>query len=129
MKIKFFATILIALVLTSCNSQNTSGVKNISAVEMEKLMLEEGIEVIDVRTPGEVSAGYISEADYFFDINGASFAENMGKLDKDKTYIIYCKSGARSLSAANYMANNGFPNVYNLNGGIMGWQNAKYLSK
>lgn len=129
MKIKFFATILIALVLTSCNSQNTSGVKNISAVEMEKLMLEKGIEVIDVRTPGEVSAGYISEADYFFDINGASFAENMGKLDKDKTYIIYCKSGARSSSAANYMANNGFSNVYNLNGGIMGWQNAKYLSK
>jgi rhodanese-related sulfurtransferase len=129
MKIKFFATILIALVLTSCNSQNTSGVKNISAIEMEKLMVQEGIEVIDVRTPGEVSEVYITEADYFFDVNSTTFTENISNLDKSATYIVYCRSGARSSSAANYMVKNGFTNVYNLSGGVLAWQNSKYLSK
>lgn len=128
MKMRFFATLMIAFVLTSCNSQNT-GVKNIGPDEMEKLMTQPGIEVIDVRTPGEVSETYITEADYFIDVNGASFTSNIEKLDKNKTYIVYCRSGARSSNAANYMIKNGFANVYNLSGGILGWKNGKYLAK
>ena len=111
--------------LTSCstasqNSGNANGneVKILKQSELAEKMKEDNVVVIDVRTPGEVAQGYITGADKFIDINGASFAEEIGKLDKTKTYVMYCRSGGRSGRAASYMVENGFTNVYNLQGGI-----------
>jgi len=111
--------------LTSCstasqNSGNANGneVKILKQSELAAKMKEDNVVVIDVRTPGEVAQGYITGADKFIDINGASFAEEIGKLDKTKTYVMYCRSGGRSGRAASYMVENGFTNVYNLQGGI-----------
>lgn len=43
---------------------------------------------------------------------------------KDTTYLLVCRSGARSGRAAASLANAGFPRVYNLLGGMMGWNEA-----
>jgi|TARA_B100001971_G_C18036140_1_gene455124 adenylyltransferase/sulfurtransferase len=40
---------------------------------------------------------------------------------KDKNIIVYCRSGARSSKATKTLLRNGF-NVFNLSGGIMGWE-------
>ncbi len=99
-----------------------SGVQNINQEEFAKIAQAEKAVVVDVRTPQEVAAGIIKGTTVFADINGNNFEAQMEKLDKSKTYIIYCRSGARSNSAANYMVSKGFTKVYNLNGGISNWR-------
>lgn len=117
------------LLLNSCNSNSQSDeaaavVKNIQQAEFEKLESKENVIVIDVRTPGEVSEGKIKGADLFIDFRGGNFEAEVDKLDKEKEYIVYCRSGGRSASAADVMIDKGFKHVYNLEGGIMGWKGA-----
>jgi rhodanese-related sulfurtransferase len=69
----------------------------------------------------KLAEGYIDGADLFIDVNGNSFQSEIAKLDKSANYIVYCRSGARSMNASNYMVEQGFTNVYNLDGGIMRW--------
>ena len=102
----------------ACNAQS-EGVKNLSQQDLTAKLQEKNTVLIDVRTSTEVASGYIPEAEYFIDINGANFEQKIAKLDTSKTYVIYCRSGARSGRAASYMSQNGFSEVYNLEGGIL----------
>jgi predicted sulfurtransferase len=43
-------------------------------------------------------------------------------LDKEKPVMVYCKSGGRSARAASILKDKGFENVYDLDGGIIGWE-------
>lgn len=63
--------------------------------------------VIDVRTPEEVSSGYLEGA-LKFDYQGPNFASEIATLDKSKDYVIYCRSGNRAGGAINFMKQNGF---------------------
>ncbi|MBP7510850.1 MAG: rhodanese-like domain-containing protein [Bacteroidia bacterium] len=96
-------------------------VKNLAQTDFANVVKKEKAIVMDVRTEGEVASGYIKGTTLFADVNSSDFNAKISKLDKSKTYIIYCRSGARSGKAANIMVQNGFKNVYNLNGGIMNW--------
>ncbi|MEZ4911272.1 MAG: rhodanese-like domain-containing protein [Saprospiraceae bacterium] len=98
----------------------SASVINISPAEFIALQ-KDGAIVIDVRTPEEVASGYIDGASVFADVYGSDFNEKIGSLDKNKTYLVYCRSGRRSLGAAQTMVDNGFQNVYNLTPGILGW--------
>ncbi|HQW24961.1 MAG TPA: rhodanese-like domain-containing protein, partial [Saprospiraceae bacterium] len=51
-----------------------------------------------------------------------SFKDEIKKLDKDKTYFVYCLAGGRSKSAYEVMKKEGFVKIYELNGGISEWQ-------
>jgi rhodanese-related sulfurtransferase len=73
--------------------------------------------LIDVRTPAEFAGGKVKGA-VNMDIYSPNFAASIDKLDKSKTYFVYCRSGARSGQACNLMAERGFENLYNLSGGI-----------
>lgn len=87
--------------------------------------------LVDVRQAGEYSAGHIKGAvniDYYND----SFTKLFEKQfpDKNKSYIIYCRSGARSMYAAEMLQQLGYKNVINMQGGILSWQSAgKNLEK
>jgi rhodanese-related sulfurtransferase len=63
--------------------------------------------VIDVRTPEEITAGYLEGA-LLFDINGGMFAEQISTLDKTANYFIYCRSGNRAGGAIEQMKAAGF---------------------
>ena len=92
--------------------------KNIKSEEIEETIAN-GAVVLDVRTEGEFSEGYIPRA-----INmeiGEMSEEEIEKLDKEKTYLLYCRSGGRSSRAAQMLDFLGFKNVYNLEGGYMEW--------
>ena len=82
----------------------------------------ENIILLDVRTPEEFAAGHIPNA-INLNYNASDFTEQVNKLDKSKTYLVYCKAGSRSAGAANIMSTNGFNTIYNLKGGIMAWPN------
>lgn len=97
-------------------------VKSLRQSELDSILQSDTQTVmIDVRTPSEISEGYIPKAALFIDYNGANFEGEIGKLDKSKSYIMYCRSGSRSGKAANYMVNHGFIKVYNLEGGILNY--------
>ena len=79
--------------------------------------------LLDVRTPGEVAEGHLPGATVI-DISDAAFMDKASALPKDKPVYVYCRSGARSARAASQLVKMGFPGVYNLSGGIMGWSRA-----
>ena len=76
--------------------------------------------VVDVRTAGELSEGMIPGA-INIDLMGGHFADEVKALDPNKSYYLYCRSGARSASACGAMQQWGFKNLSNLSGGMMGW--------
>lgn len=77
--------------------------------------------ILDVRTPEEFLGECIENAvnlDYYSD----TFKNDLDELDKNKTYLIYCRSGRRSENALNIMKELGFREVYNMSGGIIKWK-------
>jgi rhodanese-related sulfurtransferase len=112
---------LLLMSVISCTSSAQSGFKNAPIAELTQLKNEKKAVVIDVRTPAEWQQGVIAGADLFIDYNGANFKQQIAKLDKSKTYIIYCRSGGRSAGASQVMTDAGFKNVINMQGGIMSW--------
>ncbi len=77
--------------------------------------------IIDVRTSEEFTEGQIENATNL-DFYAKIFRDELDNLDKNKTYLIYCRSGARSGKALNIMAELRFEEVYNMSGGIIGWK-------
>ena len=77
--------------------------------------------IIDVRTPEEYASGHIEKA-INLNYRSDAFRDELIKLDKCKTYLIYCRSGRRSAGALDMMAELGFREVYNMLGGIVEWE-------
>jgi len=80
-------------------------------------------QLIDVRTWEEYQEGHINGA-VNIDINGSQFSAEAAKLDKNRPVFVYCQSGRRSARAASDLLKMGFPQVYNLDGGIQSWREA-----
>lgn len=76
--------------------------------------------ILDVRRPEEYAAGHLHDAVNLDWLNTKAFKEGALKLDKSRTYFVYCRSGKRSHAAAEYLKNKGFK-VYNLSGGYLNW--------
>ena len=83
-------------------------------------MLRAGAVMIDVRTPLERKMGKIPGSQ---GLPLAELAKRWESLPKDKPIICQCESGSRSQQAAEFLASKGLQ-VYNLAGGISGWQAA-----
>ncbi len=88
----------------------------------ERLENDENAFVLDVRTPEEVEEGYIPQAHNIDFYLGEDFLKEVEKLDKNKNYYVYCRSGNRSGQACAIMNSKGFKNAYNLEGGFMNWE-------
>ncbi len=117
--------ILLALLffgLSSCNSQDpsASGYKNLDVAAFKAKMAEPGVVVLDVRTPAETANGMIQGASQL-DFEAANFEAEVDKLNKEKTYLVYCQGGGRSSKACKLMAKKGFKNLYNLEDGYQSW--------
>lgn len=81
--------------------------------------------IIDVRTREEFSGGHIENAANI-DFYSETFRDMLDNLDKSKTYLIYCRSGARSGSTLDIMAGLNFEEVYNILGGMIQWRAADF---
>jgi len=84
----------------------------------ERIARGEKLEIIDVREPYEWQIGHIPGARL---VPLATIPEEIKRLDKKRTIILYCKVGARSLHAARQLAQAGASDVRNLSGGIIRW--------
>lgn len=97
-----------------------SNVNHLGGPEFKKQFAEtKGAVLLDVRTPAEFKSGHIAGAKNI-DFTAANFADQVKKLDPDKAYFVYCRSGNRSGQACALMATQGLT-AYNLAGGIGAW--------
>jgi rhodanese-related sulfurtransferase len=81
--------------------------------------------ILDVRTPEEFRSGYIEGAvniDYY----NPGFQVELGKLDRTKTYLVYCRTGNRTENAFALMKELQFREVYPVEGGITAWRAAGF---
>jgi len=122
MKIIIVLMSFLSLPFYSCQSQPVSG--SVDAISFStQLNTTKDPVLLDVRTPKEFATGHIEKAinmDYY----NPEFKSQVGQLDKNKTYFVYCQAGGRSKSAADIMRRDGFVNIFELNGGIIEWQNS-----
>lgn len=86
----------------------------------EKLKNDKDGVLIDVRTPGEYHSGHIPNS-ILMNMYDPLFMEQIQKLDKNKNYYLYCRSGNRSFYTGRLMLQLGFTNIYNLSSGILDW--------
>lgn len=88
---------------------------------VEQLANDDNAVVLDVRTDAEVADGIIENAIHLDIYMGQGFIDEVEKLDKNKSYYIYCRSGNRSGQACSIMEELGFEKTYNLEGGMLEW--------
>ncbi len=108
---------------TNPKNQNQQLVKpftSLSPKQFNYLTKQSDIIIIDVRTPQEFAQGYISGA-INIDIYNPNFAKEIAKLDKNKHYLIYCRSWNRSKAAMKLMKQLGFKKVNDLEWWINNW--------
>ena len=105
------------------------GYPNLSPAEARELLGKRsgdpGFVLLDVRTPKEFGEERIQGA-VMIDYNSASFRVEIAKLDRSKSYLVYCRTGNRTNGAIKVMRELGFPNVSVLPGGITGWKEAGF---
>lgn len=94
--------------------------QSLSVSEFERVIGNRNTILVDVRTPEETMQGKVPGA---IEINvlADDFAQKISSLNKDKTYLVYCRSGRRSLRAIEFMVAEGFTKLYNLEGGYRAW--------
>ena len=78
--------------------------------------------ILDVRTLEEYNQGHIPNAQLIDIQNAPNFLQELELLNPSKTYLVYCRSGARSSQACILMKNKGIKNSFNLLGGIIQWK-------
>ncbi len=100
-------------------------VKNEDVAKVDELIKTGKYIVIDVRTKEEFDAGHIKGA-LNFDYYNEDFEDEIeaNLKDKNKPYILYCRSGMRSLYSAQILEDLGYTDVTNMKGGFLAWQSA-----
>ncbi|MEH7276976.1 rhodanese-like domain-containing protein [Neobacillus vireti] len=108
-------TLLVVFLLTGCSG---STFENVTTEKAKELIDEEKVIVLDVRTPEEYNSGHIPDSE----LVPLKVFEGMSEdLEKDKNYLLVCRSGNRSQQAAEILTSKGFKNVYNMTGGMNSW--------
>ena len=110
---KFFILFIIStLLFASCSNR---GYKDINLKNAIKTINNStNLIMLDVRTAEEYSTGNIPNS-INIDVLSPDFKSKIELLDKNKEYLVYCRSGNRSAIASSIMATNGFIKIYNLN--------------
>ncbi|MDH5695114.1 MAG: rhodanese-like domain-containing protein [Dehalococcoidia bacterium] len=115
------SVLLVTGVVLTGGCATTQIIKDVTPQEAFTLIQDKpDIVIIDVRTPQEFAEGHIEGA-INLDIYSETFRDELNKLDRNKTYLVYCLSGGRSAGALDIMTELGFREVYNMLGGINKW--------
>ena len=100
-----------------------SGSKEVSVQQAVQLINRRDAVVVDVREASEFAAGHLPNARH---IPVGEIDKRLKELDKFKQrpVVVVCQTGSRSATACGRLRKGGFPEVFNLKGGILGWQQA-----
>ncbi len=95
-------------------------VKEIDATQLAQWVEDAShkMRVIDVRGMEEIAHGTVPKAEA---LPLHTLPARVQDLSKEEKLVMVCRSGARSAQACMFLQQQGFANVYNLRGGMMGW--------
>jgi len=106
----------ILLFLAACGQKE--GINQLDVFEFQKQIQEEQAILLDVRTLNEFKNGHIKNAGQL-NYYAMDFKQKLLLLPKDQPIYLYCNTGYRSNRAARILKDNAYPQVYNLEHGIM----------
>jgi len=86
------------------------------------LKTDKQVQLVDLRTPGEIKQTGKIEGALEINFTGPDFQTRIAKLDKEKAVIVYCAAGGRSPRAAAQMQEMGFKKVFDYAGGMNDWK-------
>lgn len=113
---------VLPFVLAACGN-SSSRTTSLSPAAFAARLSQAGVQLIDARTPAEFKSGHLAEA-VNLDWNGGQLEAAAGILDKSKPVLLYCASGRRSAAAREFLTEQGFKDVVDLDGGIDAWAGA-----
>ena len=119
-KILFFTLFLLVGAYVYSQRRSSARFESMTNAEFATIIADTTVQLVDVRTPAEFAAGHIPTAKNI-DVRGENFDKEADQqLDKSRPVALYCRSGARSKTAAQALAAKGY-RVYELNKGFMNW--------
>jgi phage shock protein E len=122
MRCKFVFSLVFSLVLLLVllpAYANAAVTRNLSPQEAYAMVGQRGdLFLLDVRTPGEYQQARLDGARL---IPIDQFVKRLAEVPKDRPVLVYCAVGSRSAQVVNYLARKGYPEIYNLYGGIYAW--------
>jgi rhodanese-related sulfurtransferase len=125
MERKASIVVVLLLALTMVTTAAGSAVKNVTVGKAQILMKERtgkaDFVILDVRTPEEFAEGHIAGA-VNLDVQSRDFEKKLRALDRNKSYLVYCRTGNRSRTATVAMEALGFGSIFHMNEGIVKWK-------
>ena len=119
--LKGIIIVILSTLFASCSSHQ--GIESVTADEFENALYDGYVQLLDVRSVEEYAQGHIANAENI-DVQQADFIDKAkAKLDHTNPVYVYCRSGKRSMLAAQKLVKAGFK-VVNLRDGIVGWESA-----
>ena len=123
-KANIVAVLLLVLTLTAMAAAG-SPVKNVTVGKAQGLIKESlgkvDFVILDVRTPEEFADGHIDGA-VNLDVQSRDFEKKLRALDRNKSYLVYCRTGNRSRQAVIAMEALGFRSIFHMYEGIVKWK-------
>ncbi len=113
----------VTLVAGACGGSSTAQLDTVGPVAAAEAIAEPGAILLDIRTPQEVAEGQIAGA-VNIDFYERDFRDRLAALDRDASYVVYCRSGNRSGQAMGLFEELGFTDVTEVDGGIVAWLQA-----
>jgi rhodanese-related sulfurtransferase len=98
-------------------------VSHVDAKAAARLVAENKVIILDVRTAEEFAGGHIAGATNI-NFSATDFATQAGRLDRTKTYLLHCASGGRSQRCLPQLQQLGFKEIIHLDGGLTAWKAA-----
>ncbi|MEO2281770.1 thiosulfate sulfurtransferase GlpE [Pseudoalteromonas pernae] len=92
--------------------------KHISVAQTRELLDNDNVVIADIRDPNSFAAGHIPSAEH---LNNSNIGEFMLHKEYDQPIIVVCYHGISSQGAAGYLAEQGFDDVYSMDGGFSVW--------
>lgn len=92
-------------------------------VEGAHSLLQEGkARMVDIRDPQSFAVAHAEEA---FHLTNDSIVSFMDEVEFEQPVLVMCYHGISSQGAAQYLINQGFEQVYSVDGGFEAWQRAQ----
>ncbi|MBV2130117.1 thiosulfate sulfurtransferase GlpE [Arsukibacterium indicum] len=95
---------------------------HISVADTATMLAEQDVIIADIRDEQSFANGHIAGA---YHLNNGSLSQFMQQVEFDQPVIVVCYHGNSSQSAAQYLAQQGFEQVYSMDGGFSEWQQSQ----
>jgi rhodanese-related sulfurtransferase len=113
-----FCFLLLQIVMPACAEAAIA--RNLTPPEAFNMVGQRSdLYLLDVRTPGEYQQARLKGAQL---IPIDQFARRLAEVPRNRPILVYCAVGSRSAQVVNYLARQGFAEIYNLYGGIYSWE-------